>query len=218
MLHQLDNTDPSSRLSDAGFLVPGAFAMDTNAPTSTLTTIEISLPPFIIPGTSPVSAPEGGISTVHITLPTTVPTTVSGPGGISAVHITLPTTVATTISGPGGISTVHISLPGPVTTTTVSTPEGGISTVHFTIHPTGEVPTTFNTAVHPIPPAETVARSSNDTESVIPLHSIKTTGGVTLANSTQAPSASAHPNRASLAKGIHNHSVLILAVGLAYIM
>lgn len=165
-------------------------------PTSTLTTIEISLPPFIIPGTSTVSAPEGGISTVHITLPTTI---------------------ATTVSGPGGISTVHITLPGPVPTgNTAFAPEGGISAVHFTMHPTGEVPTTFDTATHPIPPAETVARSSNNSGSLAPLHSVKATGAVTL-NSTQAPSAAAHSNGASLAKGNLNHSVLVLAVGLAYL-
>ncbi|KAJ5601638.1 hypothetical protein N7510_011172 [Penicillium lagena] len=213
---------------DAGFPVPSAFAMDTGAvterdvdnlpymvnhlfaraetvtvtatecePTSTLTTIEISLPPFIIPGTSTVSAPEGGISTVHITLPTTVATTVSGPGGISTVHITLP-----------GLVPIPTTLPAP---------EGGISTVHFTIHPTVEELSTFNTATHPIP-AKTVTSGSNNTESVVPLHSVKTTGAMTLINSTQAPSVTAHPNGASFAKGIHNHSVLVLAVGLAYLM
>jgi hypothetical protein len=192
-------------------------------PTSTLTTIEISLPPFIVPGMSTVSAPEGGVSTTHITLPTTIATTVSGPGGISTVHITLPgqVPVPTTLSAPkGGISTVHITLPGPVPTgDTTSAPEDGISTIHFTIHPTGEVLNTFNTATHPIPLAKTVSHSSNNnTESVVPLHSDKTTGAVTLVNSTQVPSATVHPNGASLAKGIHNHSVLVLAVGLAYLM
>ncbi|CAL5870398.1 uncharacterized protein PFLUO_LOCUS4634 [Penicillium psychrofluorescens] len=167
-------------------------------PTSTLTTIEISLPPFIMPGTSTVSAPEGGISTVHITLPTTV---------------------AATVSGAGGISTVHITLPGPVPApSTASAPEGGISTVHFTIHPTGEVPATFNTATHPIPPAKTITSGGNNnyTESVVSLYSVKTTGAVSLVNSTQAPSATAHSNGASFVKGINNHSVLVLAVGLIY--